>query len=101
MVPVRVSPHKSLNTRKGAIRCRDLSGMEEQEIQQELASQNVSHVKRIFIDRGRIATHTYVLTFQAVELPCSIKIGDINTQVFTFQIHYTALDVRNMVKHLK
>ena len=84
MVPVRVTPHKSLNTRKGVIRCQDLSGMEEQDIQQELASQNVSHVKRIFIDRGRIATRTYVLTFQAVELPCSIKIGYINARVSVY-----------------
>ena len=37
-IPVKIVPHKSLNTRKGVIRCSDLSGCSEEEILSELAS---------------------------------------------------------------
>ena len=80
-IPVRVTAHKSLNTRKGVIRCQELAGLDEEEIQNELASQHVVHVKRIYVDRGKKATHTYIMTFEATELPRSIKIGYINARV--------------------
>ena len=80
-VPIKVTAHRTLNTRKGVIRCRELAGMEEEEIQRELSKQKVVHVKRIFIDKGRKPTNTYILTFGTVELPTSIKAGYINIRV--------------------
>lgn len=83
-IPVRVTPHKFLNTRKGVIRCQELAGLTEEEITHELASQHVVHVKRIYVERGKKATNTYVLTFEAIELPDSIKIGYINARVSVY-----------------
>ena len=83
-IPVKVTPHRSLNTRKGVIRCQELEGMSEEEIRDELLSQNVVHVKRISVDRGRKPTNTYILTFEATELPTSIKIGYLNTRVSVY-----------------
>lgn len=80
-VPVKVTPHKTLNSRKGVIRCRELSDMQEEDIKTELASQKVTYVKRVFIDKGRKATNTYILTFETTELPRSIKVGYLNVKV--------------------
>ena len=80
-IPIKVTPHRSLNTRKGVIRCRELSNMCEEDIQNELANQKVTHVKRIYIDRGRVPTTTYILTFSTVVLPVSIKVGYLNVRV--------------------
>lgn len=86
-IPVQVSEHNSLNTRKGVIRCRDLAGMEEDEICRELASQAVSKVDRIIIKKNKPdekKTDTYVLTFRATQLPDSIKVGYLNVRVSTY-----------------
>ena len=80
-VPIKVTAHRSLNTRKGVIRCRELAGMDEEDIRHELADQNVVNVKRIFIDRGTRATNTYILTFGTAHLPTSIKAGYMNIKV--------------------
>ena len=58
--------------------------MDEEDIQHELANQQVIHVKRIFIDRGTKATNMYILTFGTVELPASIKAGYINIRVMEY-----------------
>ena len=83
-IPIRVTVHRSLNSRKGVIRCRELSGLTEQDIRSELASQNVTYVKRIFVDQGKKATNTYILTFQVTELPKEIKVGYLNVKVDAF-----------------
>ena len=44
-IPVSVTAHRSLNSCKGVIRCRDLAGMAEEEICHELADQGAIHVK--------------------------------------------------------
>ena len=46
-VPIKVSPHRSLNSKKGVIWCRELDTVSLTEIKQELASQQVTEVKRI------------------------------------------------------
>ena len=38
-IPVKVTPHSSLNFSKGVIRCRDLEGISEEEICENLSSQ--------------------------------------------------------------
>ena len=47
-IPVKVTPHRTLNIVKGVIRCREMSGMSETEIAKELHDQSVTDVKRIF-----------------------------------------------------
>ncbi len=80
-VPVKVTPHRSLNSCRGVIRCQELAGLDEGEIQSELASQCVSHVKRICLNKGQKKTNTYILTFSLTKIPAAIKIGYINAKV--------------------
>ena len=47
--PVRVSIHKALNSSRGVIRCRELSGMTEEEIKTELQEQGVVEVHRVTV----------------------------------------------------
>jgi len=41
-VPVKVSPHRSLNTNRGVIRSRDIAGCSVEEIVEELQPQGVT-----------------------------------------------------------
>ena len=80
---VTITPHKSLNTKKGVIRCSDLAGCSEEEIQSELASQGVTEVRRIKVRReGELkSTNTLILTFNKSALPTDIKVGFLNVKV--------------------
>ena len=80
---IKVYPHKQLNTTKGVIRCRELTGTSETEIKNELSSQGVIDVKRVTIKKGqdRVETNTLFLTFCTPILPQSIKIGYLNVKV--------------------
>ena len=49
--PVRVSIHKALNSSRGVIRCRELSGMTEEEIKTELQEQGVVEVHRVTVKK--------------------------------------------------
>ena len=46
-VPVKISPHDALNSSKGVFRCRDLQGISDPEICQELAGQGVKPCPKI------------------------------------------------------
>ena len=74
-LPIKVSPHHTLNSCKGVIFCPDLSNDGEEYILQNLRSQDVSSVKRIHVNRGQKATDRYILTFSRPELPPKVKIG--------------------------
>ena len=50
--PTRVSIHKALNSSRGAIRCRELSGMTETEIKTELQEQGVVEVHKVTVEEG-------------------------------------------------
>ena len=80
---VKVTPHQSLNSSKGVIRCPDLSGLDEEEILTELTPQEVSNVRRISFskDGKRIPTNTLVLTFSTPHLPKTIKVGYLVVRV--------------------
>ena len=60
-IPVKVTPHSSLNFSKGVIRCRDLERISEEEICENLSSQNVTAVKRI--NNYLLPTNTFIITF--------------------------------------
>ena len=55
-IPIKVSPHRSLNYRKGVIRCRDLKSCSDAEILEGLTSQHVGEVFHIK------TTGTFILT---------------------------------------
>ena len=58
--PVKVSIHKTLNSSRGVIRCRDLADMSEVEIRDELRDQGVVGVKK---EGEVIPTNTLFMTF--------------------------------------
>ena len=84
--PIRVTPHKGLNTSKGVLRCADLQDVPEDEIQSELQSQGVLDVKRVYITKEgkKIPTNTLFLTFAMAKLPESVKVGYILAKITPF-----------------
>ena len=76
-VPIKVSAHTSLHSSKGVIRSRDVEGISEDEMLENLSSQGVSAVKRIHIRRNNelVPTNNFILTFCKPLLPDSIKAG--------------------------
>ena len=81
--PVLVTPHKTMNSKKGVIRCAALRDIPEGQIAEELADQNVIEAKKITIkkDQVRIPTTTVILTFNSSVLPKEIKAGYLNVKV--------------------
>ena len=75
-IKCRITPHRTLNTSKGIIRDRRLYCCSEEEIQENLASQGVTHVKRIKIrkDKDLVNTNTLILTFNNPTRPTKLKI---------------------------
>ena len=59
-VPIKVTPHSSLNSCKGVIRSRDLEGVSEEEICENLTLQGVVGVKRINICRNNELVYTHI-----------------------------------------
>ena len=82
-VPITVTARSSLNSSKGVIRSRDLEGVSEEEILDNLSSQGVTFVKRIKIRRNDnlISTNTLILSFNTPTLPQSIKAGYLSIPV--------------------
>ena len=69
-LPVKVSPHRTLNSSKFVIKCEELDKMEEDEIKKELQPQGIIAVKRISIRYS-----LYVLTIKGQTIPKRINIG--------------------------
>ena len=46
-IPVKVTPHRTLNYSRCVIWCKELAGMDEEDIQKELQSQGVTEVERM------------------------------------------------------
>ena len=69
-LPVKVSPHRTLNSLKFVIKCKELDKMEEDEIKKELQPQGIIAVKRISIRYS-----LYVLTIKGQTIPKRINIG--------------------------
>ena len=79
--PVRVSIYKTLNSSRGVILCRELSGMTEMEIRTELQEQGVVEVHRVTMkkDTENVPTNTLFLTF-----PKEITVGCLKVKVALF-----------------
>ncbi len=78
-VPVQITPHQSLNSCRGVIRCQKLAGLDQNEIQYVLVSQCVFHVKRVCLNKGQ--KKTYIITFSLTKIPAANKIGYFNARV--------------------
>ena len=75
-----------LNTSKGIIRYRDLEGVTDEEVLENLSSQDVTAVKRIKVRRnnGLVPTNIFILTFSSSMPPNLIKAGYHNIPVGPF-----------------
>ena len=87
-MPIKVTSHASLNSSKGVIRCRELEGVSEEEMCENLSSQGIT-VRRIKVRRNNelLPTNTFILTFDVLTfniLPPSIKAGYLNIPVEPF-----------------
>ena len=78
-----VSPHKSLNTSKGIVRCPALIRQSNEQILEFMGEQGVTDVRRINVHSDGVLkpTNTLVFTFNTPELPTVVKIGFIQAKV--------------------
>ena len=85
-ISITVNPHTYLNSSKGVIRSRDLEGVSEEEICENLSSQGVTSVKRIKVRRNNelVPTNTFILTFDVPTLPNSVKAGYLHIPVVPY-----------------
>ena len=86
VIPITVSPHYSLNTNKGVIRCPDIKECSDEEILEGLKDEGVIKLDRIsvFRDGQREPTGTFILTFQSQTLPKYIRVGYYRVAVSQF-----------------
>ena len=84
---VKVTPHRTLNSSRCVISCRELANMTEEDIQEELQPQGVTKVERIKRRRdGQLMpTDYYILTINSQNIPSEIKVGFLirKTKVWT------------------
>ena len=82
--PVTASPHRTLNSCKGVIRCGPLVDCDKQDTLSELKPQGVSDITNITVkdDSGsRRNTNTFIITFKAPSIPKHLRIGYIRVPV--------------------
>jgi len=85
--PVTASPHRTLNTVKGVIKCAPLIDCNREEILSELASQGVTDIFNITVrdeSGGRRNTNTFIVTFHLSTVPKHINIGYIRVPVTVY-----------------
>ena len=65
-IPINVIPHTTLNFSKGVVRSKDLEGVSEEEICENLSSQGVSSVKRIKVcwNNELVPTNTLIIQWK-------------------------------------
>ena len=85
-VPVKISPHRTLNTIKGVIRCSELKFTPVEDIVDNLKEQGVSEAQKIIItkDGNKITTATIILTFHGSTVPSQINVGFLKVNVSPF-----------------
>ena len=85
VIPITVSPHYRLNTKKGVIRCPDIKECSDEEIL-GLKDEGVIKLDRIsvFRDGQRKPIGTFILTFQSQTLPKYIRVGYYRVAVSQF-----------------
>ena len=83
---VDIYAHKTLNSSRGVVRCKDLSCCTIDEIEENLSSQGVTAVKRVSVRRDgkTIQTNTYFLCFNTPTVPNYIKVGFLKVKVSVY-----------------
>ena len=78
-----VTPHKSLNTSKGIVRCPALSRQSCEYILEFMGEQGVTGVRRINVHHDGVIkpTNTFVFTFDSPVLPAIVRIGFIQARI--------------------
>ena len=76
-VPVKVTPHRALNSSRCVIGCKELRNMDEEDIKNELQSQGVTKVERMKRrkDGQLVPSDSYILTINNPNIPLEIKVG--------------------------
>jgi len=84
---VTASPHRTLNTCKGVLRCVPLVDCDKDEILKELKPQGVSDINNITVKHdsgsGR-NTKTFIITFKASSVPKYLHVGYLRVPVSTY-----------------
>ena len=81
-IPVKDSPHRTMNYKRRVIFCREFAGMDEEEIAKELKPQGVVKVERMKRRKyGQlIPADSYILTVETKKIPHEIKVGFLNKE---------------------
>ena len=76
-VPVKVTPHRALNSSRCVISCKELRNMDEEDIKNELQEQGVTKVERMKRrkDGQLVPSDSYILTINSPNIPPQIKVG--------------------------
>jgi hypothetical protein len=84
--PVRIFPHKSLNSCKGLVKCSAMNPSSQEEIIEFLHPQGVTGVKRLTTrkDNKEIKTNSYILNFATPEPPIDIRVAYLVCRVIPF-----------------
>ena len=106
--PVVIYKHKKFNQVKGVIRAKCLKHDSEDEIKEHLKSQDVDEVRRVTIKKNGeiIKTDVYILTFNLLICPKTIKIADwliikVDEYNYTPQQCYNCLKYGHISKYCK
>jgi hypothetical protein len=81
-IPIECTKHRTMNTCKAVIKCRDLRDVDDVEITKELAEQGVTNSQHITVRRNDQIqnTNTIILTFDRIIAPIAIKVGYLNVK---------------------
>ena len=76
-VPVKVSPHRTLNTSKGVLRTPELKNTTREELLTQLKKQGVTDARMVTIKKNgeMIRVNTVILTFNRPTPPATLKVG--------------------------
>ncbi|XP_055584719.1 uncharacterized protein LOC129737584 [Uranotaenia lowii] len=87
--PIMIGRHPSLNQRKLVVTCREVDGMEDKILLEELSSQKIIDVRRITkkTNAGIIGTSTLILTINSTIIPEFIHFGllRVRTRIYYSQ----------------
>jgi hypothetical protein len=72
---VKVTPHRSMNTCKGVIRCREIRDCSDDEVLEALCHEGVTHIKHVYAKKNGVNVHsnTFIVAFNKPTLPKVVK----------------------------
>ena len=81
-IPVKVSPQRTMNYKRCVIFCKELAGMDEEEIADELKPHGVVKVERMkrIKDGKLIPADSFIITVETQTIPREIKVGFLNKE---------------------